>query len=212
MSLSLPRQTQALGEGGKTFANIHWYRFFRELVSELGDRMEEASEMLAYEQAANYRDQITRLKSIQLQFAGAQRDGVARVGECDGAGATRIDKSAASACVLAGRDTTAAGIAGAVAVGAVDGAITVIVDAVIAAVFSARAPGAGGGQGITSGDAVVAIDNHVVGGAGGHVEHDLLGNLVGISRRRDAAVGIAGTGAGGQQEVEVNAEVGQVQG
>ena len=44
------------------------------LVRELGERMEEASKMLAYEQAANYRDQITRLKSIQLQFAGAQRD------------------------------------------------------------------------------------------------------------------------------------------
>ncbi len=44
------------------------------LVGELGTRMNEASERLAFEEAANYRDQIGRLKSIQQQFAGAQRD------------------------------------------------------------------------------------------------------------------------------------------
>jgi excinuclease ABC subunit C len=44
------------------------------LVSELGTRMNQASERLAFEEAANYRDQIGRLKSIQQQFAGAQRD------------------------------------------------------------------------------------------------------------------------------------------
>ncbi|MGI9265871.1 MAG: excinuclease ABC subunit UvrC [Gammaproteobacteria bacterium] len=44
------------------------------LVNELADRMDEAAEDLNFELAAVFRDQITRLKSIQQQFGGAERD------------------------------------------------------------------------------------------------------------------------------------------
>jgi len=45
-----------------------------EVVEELVGRMEQASAQLNFEEAARYRDQIGRLKSVQQQFAGAHRD------------------------------------------------------------------------------------------------------------------------------------------
>jgi len=45
-----------------------------EVVADLVHRMEQASERLAFEEAARFRDQVTRLKSVQQQYAGAQRD------------------------------------------------------------------------------------------------------------------------------------------
>jgi excinuclease ABC subunit C len=45
-----------------------------EVIGELVGRMEDASTRLAFEEAARYRDQIGRLKSVQQQFAGAHRD------------------------------------------------------------------------------------------------------------------------------------------
>ncbi|MGB5209164.1 MAG: excinuclease ABC subunit UvrC [Gammaproteobacteria bacterium] len=45
-----------------------------EVISELVTRMEQASARLAFEEAGRIRDQITRLKTVQQQFAGAHRD------------------------------------------------------------------------------------------------------------------------------------------
>ena len=45
-----------------------------EVVNDLASRMEAASRRLEFEEAARLRDQINRLKSVQQQFAGANRD------------------------------------------------------------------------------------------------------------------------------------------
>lgn len=45
-----------------------------EVVNDLASRMEAASRHLEFEEAARLRDQINRLKSVQQQFAGANRD------------------------------------------------------------------------------------------------------------------------------------------
>ncbi|MDH4031119.1 MAG: excinuclease ABC subunit UvrC [Chromatiales bacterium] len=45
-----------------------------EVVNDLASRMEAASQHLEFEEAARLRDQINRLKSVQQQFAGANRD------------------------------------------------------------------------------------------------------------------------------------------
>ena len=45
-----------------------------QLIDELGERMEAASQRLAFEEAAACRDQITRLKTVQQKFASAHRD------------------------------------------------------------------------------------------------------------------------------------------
>lgn len=45
-----------------------------EVVTDLAEKMEAASKRLEFEEAARFRDQITRLKTVQQQFAGANRD------------------------------------------------------------------------------------------------------------------------------------------
>ncbi|UCC15200.1 MAG: excinuclease ABC subunit UvrC [Gammaproteobacteria bacterium] len=45
-----------------------------EVVTDLAEKMEAASKRLEFEEAARFRDQINRLKTVQQQFAGANRD------------------------------------------------------------------------------------------------------------------------------------------